>query len=66
MASSPPDDDGPDEDPEARFLTELWGHLEDALEIATQADVISRLDDVLRSCEAAVEAIRVRQAASRS
>lgn len=52
MADLPPDD--VNDDPESRFLVELWDLLGEALEISTAEDVMSRLNEVLAHCEAAV------------
>ncbi len=59
MPRPPPEEDAnvPD-DPESRFLIGLWDSLERAQEIAVTRNVLERLDEVLKHCEAAAAAIR--------
>jgi hypothetical protein len=58
MADLPPDDDDAHDDPESRFLIALWDLLGQAYELSTGEDVMSRLDEILAECEAAVALLR--------
>jgi hypothetical protein len=49
--------DGPT-DPESLFLIALWARLDAAVEAASCADAMSRLPEVLRLCEEAVEILK--------
>jgi len=58
MADTPPDDDELPDDPEDRFLVELWRRLDRAVEISSGPDAVRRLEDVLQLCEASAALIR--------
>lgn len=58
MPDAPTGEDATSTDPESKFLIELWDHLDSAYTISVNADVMGRLDDIRRHCEAAMALIQ--------
>lgn len=46
---------------EAQFLNAIWDRLENAFEVSTSRQVMSRLEDLQRHCEEIVDLIRAQR-----